>query len=240
MLGPGLQVSVGTTVYTSSGTNILQYWSDCICERSSCIAQVSLCRSLWTCMMYVSAPLRAGDEEKNECSRAEMVPKEAGVPSCLKRKVVSFGTDFTATVWTWLPTPQLVCQAFLWFHPLKFSKCQRQVCWEGPLQVVVQKVSSIFCSTAVLLISSFCCVGASSSSSGSSRRASPGRAAGPDHPAPSSPVCGEVWMSSSHAEPAPSPPETHSTKQSPPENFEPQITAEQLFFNIPDWLWTFG
>lgn len=49
-------------------------------------------------MMYVSAPLRAGDEEKNECSRAETVPKEAGVPSCLKRKVVSFGTDFTATV----------------------------------------------------------------------------------------------------------------------------------------------
>lgn len=55
-------------------------------------------------------------------------------------------------------------------------------------------------------ISSSCCVAASSSSSGSSRRASPGRAAGPGRPWPSSPACGAAWTSSARAGTAPSPP----------------------------------
>ncbi len=80
-------------------------------------------------------------------------------------------------------------------------------------QVVIQKVISMPSTTAILrLISSSCCVGASSSSSGSSRRVSPSRAAGPDHPAQSSPVCGATWTSSAHGGPAPSPPETQRHK----------------------------
>lgn len=76
-------------------------------------------------------------------------------------------------------------------------------------QVVVQKVNLITSVSALFhLISSSCCVGAFSSSSESSRRVSPGQAAGPGRPSPSSPVCGAAWMSSAHGEPAPSPPVT--------------------------------
>lgn len=82
-------------------------------------------------------------------------------------------------------------------------------------QVVVQKVNSIPGIAAFFhLISSFCCVGASSSSSESSRRVSPGRAAGPGHPAPSSPACGAVWTSSAHGQSAPSPPENTEAQDS--------------------------
>lgn len=76
-------------------------------------------------------------------------------------------------------------------------------------QVVVQKVNLITSVSALFhLISSSCCVGAFSSSSESSRRVSPGQAAGPGRPSPSSPACGAAWMSSAHGEPAPSPPVT--------------------------------
>lgn len=136
MLGPGLQVSVGTTVCTSSGTKYpstlewVHQWVFII----YCTGFLS--HSLWSWSSLCHASWRVGGEERDECSRAETIPKEAGLPKCLEGEGGRYHLARTSEPQFELcwrhPSLSEGLTVFPWFHPLRFQKCLRHVCWGGP------------------------------------------------------------------------------------------------------------
>lgn len=167
--------------------------------------------SHWSCMSLCCAPWKDGRWGEGKYSRAKTIPKEAGLSKC---------SEDAGSFQQLAQTSELKFE-LSWKRPNSsegltgfLPKVSQDWCWGGPqTSSGFHKVTSNPTTAAFLpFISSSCCVEASSSSSGSSRRVSPGRAAGPDHPALSSPVCGAAWTSWAHGGTAPSLPETQEHK----------------------------
>lgn len=161
-----------------------------------CLSHCPPVLSHWSCMSLCCAPLWMGDEEREECSGAKTIPKDAGLSECSED-----AGSFQQLAQTSEPKLKLgskrpnSSEGLTGFLP-KVRRVKSMTAEEILRLVVVHKVTSTPTTAAILpFISSSCCVEASSSSSGSSHRVSPGRAAGPGHPVPSNSVCGAVWMS---------------------------------------------
>lgn len=90
--------------------------------------------SFWSCMSLYGAP-EDGRWGEGRVLKSRNNPKGGRSAHCLDGERSCWQlTQTSAEVWTWLKTSQLLkdWQASLWFHPLRFQKCHRHDCWEGP------------------------------------------------------------------------------------------------------------